>query len=57
MTLTRDDFLAAKRVFADYIQDEGPFDFIFSGERLRERSRSLMPQGRRKNKGNGLAPD
>ena len=32
------------RSLADYIQSEGPFDFIFSREGLRERSHPLMPQ-------------
>jgi hypothetical protein len=32
MTLTRDVFLGGSRSLADYIQNEVPFDFIFSRE-------------------------
>jgi hypothetical protein len=37
-------FLGGLRSLADYIQNEDPFDFIFSREGLRERSHPLMPQ-------------
>ena len=37
-------FLGGLRSLADYIQNEGPFDFIFSRQGLRERSHPFMPQ-------------